>query len=93
MRAPLVSGDEPGEALARLVHRAALHELPDFDRQPRVLGRSGQARAGAARAGAAAGTGAAASGLARRTAWSLIKDYGLRPQTCLQSNSSRAPIC
>ena len=42
-RAPLMQRDELAEALARLVHLAALDETADLDRQPRVLGRAAPA--------------------------------------------------
>src|ERR1019366_7694804 len=36
--AALMDGDELAEAVARLVHLAALDQRADLDRQPRVLG-------------------------------------------------------
>ena len=49
-------GDEPAEALARLVQSPALDEAADLDRQPRVVAtRRGTGGAGAPRAGAALG--------------------------------------
>ena len=43
-RATLVDLDEGAEAVARLVHLAALDEAPDVDREPRILGQRRDAR-------------------------------------------------
>ena len=43
-RAPLMSFDQPGKELSRPIHVAAVDQLPDFNRQPRVRRQRGRQR-------------------------------------------------
>jgi hypothetical protein len=81
----LVSGNEPGKAIARFVHRAACHELADVDRQACVLGRRSRDRPALAigRSGWLQGS----SGVTRRLMVTHER-ITVRVSARLQSNSS-----